>query len=356
MSKTRGSWSKNEVYDLALLSRAAENLFWIGRYVERAENIARLLDTGKRMSAIPGQRKHQPEWEPILSAAGVRPQFDQIYDVVNQQNVVHFLALSFDNPSSIISCVAAARNNARAVRTAMTFEMWEALNSFWLELKQHAKMRPGDGQLSPFLDQVKRCCALFVGVTSATILHNDTFNFLRLGHHIERADCTARILDVKYFALLAPSEEVAGSVDLFQWSVLLRATGSFRAYHWVYGGDFEPRHIADFLILNADCARSLAHCMREINDHLNRLARLYAAHHHCHELSNNLNQDVSDGDIDTIFAGGLHEFLTDFMRRNNELSNQIARDYYFTNRPQPAPPSQSQSQSSIFGSQTQTTA
>lgn len=341
---------------MALLSRAAENLFWIGRYVERAENMARLLDAGRRMSAIPGQRDHQSEWEPILSAAGCRAQFDRTYDTVNQRNVVEFLSFSRDNASSIVSCLANARANARSVRTAMTFEMWEALNSFWLELKQRTPLKPGDGRLAPFLEDVKRACALFTGVTSSTILHNDTYNFLRLGQHIERADSTARILDVKYFALLAPSEELAGSVDLYQWAVILRATGSFRAYHWVYGADLEARNVADFLILNIDCARSLAHCVREVNEHLIRLGRLYAAHHQSHELVDTLNQDFFNADIDKIFADGLHEMITAFIVRNNALSDQIARDYYFTTQP-PAPvPSAEESVLSSFGSERQTTA
>jgi len=249
---------------------------------------------------MPGEREHQAEWEPILSAAGCREQCDQIYDESNQENVVEFLAFARSNPSSIVSCIASARNNARSVRTAITFEMWEALNSFWLDLKSQPLMHEGDGRLSPFLEFVKRYCALFSGVTISTILHNDTFNFLRLGHHIERADCTARILDVKYFALLAPSDDIAGRVAIYLWAVILRATGSFRAYHYVSGGDFDSRNIAHFLILNADCARSLAHCIREVSEHLERLARLYAARHTCHDLADELNSEVINGDIEHI--------------------------------------------------------
>ena len=339
-----------------LLSRTAENVFWIGRYVERAENMARLLDAGRRMSAIPGQREHQSEWEPILSAAGCKAQFDRLYDSINQQNVVEFLAFSRENQSSIVSCIRKARDNARSVRTAMTLEMWESLNSFWLELKHRHTLSAGDGRLATYLDQIKQRCALFSGITNSTSLHNDTYNFLRLGHHIERADCTARILDVKYFALLAPSEEIAGGMDLYQWSVILRAAGVYRAYHWVYSGDLEAGHVADFLILNVDCARSLAHCVRETNQHLIRLARLYAAHHRSHELVEALHQEVSEGDINDIIASGLHEFVTAFIRKNNALATQIAHDYYFPSRSGSSLADTRTRELAAFGSRRQNTA
>lgn len=315
---------------MALLSRTAESLYWVGRYVERAENMARLLDTGKRMSAIPGDSAHQSEWEPILAAAGARQNYDALYPEVSQRNVVDFVAYSPQNASSIVSCIECARDNARSMRTAFTIDMWEALNEFWLELRARPPVRPGDGGLAPFLDWVKRSCALFRGVADSTMLRNDSYDFLRLGTFIERADSTARLLDVKYYALLKPEDAVAGGVDTYQWMVVLRATSSLRAYNWVYGGGYEPVKIADFLILNAHSARSLSYCMEKTTEHLNRLARLYAQRHDAHEICASMYAELADNSIEAIFQGGLHEFLTRFIARNNWLSTQIARDYYFS--------------------------
>lgn len=314
---------------MALLSRTAESLYWVGRYVERAENMARLLDTGKRMSAIPGDSAHQSEWEPILSAAGALQNYNALYPEISQRNVVEFIAYAPQNTSSIASCIGRARDNARSIRTAFTIDMWEALNEFWLELRARPPVRPGDGGLVPFLDWVKRSCALFRGVADSTMLRNDSYDFLRLGTFIERADCTARLLDVKYYALLKPEDAVAGGVDIYQWMVLLRATSSLRAYSWVYGGGYEAVNIADFLILNPHSSRSLSYCMEKTTEHLNRLARLYAERHDAHEICASIYGELTDNSIDAIFQGGLHEFLTRFIARNNWLSAQIARDYYF---------------------------
>ena len=252
---------------MALLSRTAENLFWIGRYVERAENMARLLDTGKRMSAIPGESEHQSEWEPILAAAGARVGFDEAYSDINQGNVVDYIAYSQDNPSSIISSIGHARANARAVRTALTLDMWEALNEFWLDLRSRTPVRPGEGGLTPFLAWVKQNCALFRGVADSTLLRNDSYDFIRLGSYIERADSTARLLDVKYYALLKPEDAVAGGVDTYQWTVILRATSSLRSYNWAYGGGFDPTNIAHFLILNPHSPRSLRYSLEKTSEH-----------------------------------------------------------------------------------------
>lgn len=314
---------------MALLSRTAENLFWIGRYVERAENMARLLEAGKRMSATPTD-DFQPEWEPILSAAGVLHHFNQYYDEVNQANVVEYIAFSTDNPSSIRASIAAARHNARSIRTALTIDMWEALNSFWLTLRDYPTIRPGEGRLMDFLEWIRESCALFRGVTDSTHLRNDAYDFLRLGCYVERADCTARILDVKYFALLGPDHAVAGGVDTYQWAVILRATSSLRAYNWAYGGGFDAAQIADFLILNTQSPRSLAFCMEKVSEHLNRLARLYAERHDCHEICSSINAELNGNTVEAIIEAGLHEFLTRYIARNNWLSAQIARDYHFT--------------------------
>lgn len=315
---------------VALLSRTAENLFWIGRYVERAENMARLLETGKRVSAVPTEHGLQPEWEPVLAAAGVLHPFQQKHDEVNQGTAVSYIAFDAGNPSSIYSSIAAARANARSIRTALTIDMWEALNEFWLNLRDLEPVEPGTGKLIPYLDWIKQNCALFRGVLDSTSLRNDIYDFIRLGTYIERADCTARILDVKYYALLDPEEKVAGGIDTYQWAVILRATSSLRAYNWIYGGGYDLKDIVDFLVLNTQSPRSLAYCIERVSEHLNRLGRLYAKWHDAHEICGTITGELSSSNAEGIIEDGLHEFLTRFIARNNWLSTQIARDYHFT--------------------------
>ena len=316
---------------MALLSRTAENLYWIGRYVERAENMARLLESGKRMSAIPRVADQPPPWEAILSAAGVLSNFQDEYAAVNQSNAVDHLAFSQSNPSSIHSSVAAARANARSVRTAMTIDMWEALNSFWHEILRTPVIETGRGQLLPFLERVKQYCALFRGVAESTMLQNDAYNFLRLGTFVERTDCTARLLDVEYYALTHPEEAEDSPVDTYHWAVILRATSSVRAYNWVYGGGYDLENMIDFLVFNNRSPRSLAHCIERTTEHLDRLALLYAERHDSHEICASMATDLSRNAAEEVIEGGLHEFLTRFIARNNWLSNQIARDYHFSN-------------------------
>ncbi|MEM6537770.1 MAG: alpha-E domain-containing protein [Pseudomonadota bacterium] len=319
---------------MALLSRTAENLFWIGRYIERAENMARLLEAGKRMSATPDDAAAKAEWEAVLAASGVLSHFSSAYDTVDQDAVVDFVAYSPANPSSIYSCVKTARENARAVRTAFTIDMWSALNEFWLEFSARPKVKSGDGGLMPFLEWVKRSTALFRGVTESTQLRLDCYDFLRLGVFIERADCTARILDVKNFAFHRKDEPSDG-VEAFHWTAILRATSSLRSFNWAYGGGIDAEEVADFLVLNPYCARSLRYSMGKVTEHLDRLARLYADRHDCHEICASLYSDLTDNKIEDLIENGLHDFLTKFIARNNWLSAQISRDYHFASALQP---------------------
>lgn len=310
---------------MALLSRTAEAIYWIGRYVERADNMARLLESGKRMSAVPQADDQPPPWEAILAAAGVFDGFRQRYAVVDQRNTVDYMTFSQENPSSIRSSISVARANARSIRTALTIDMWEALNELYHALNKMAPLEPGDGRLQPFLDLVKGQCALIRGVISSTLLRNDGFSFLCLGMFIERADCTARLLDVEYFAMVGEGD----AVDTYHWAVILRATSSLRAYNWEYGGGYDPDNMVDFLVFSTRSPRSLAFCVENITEHLNRLARLYSARHDCHEICGAIEGELVAADAASVREAGLHDFLTRFIARNNWLSTQIARDYHF---------------------------
>ncbi|OSQ45895.1 alpha-E domain-containing protein [Thalassospira sp. MCCC 1A01428] len=316
-----------------MLSRTAENLFWLSRYVERAENMARLLEMGYRMALMPAAGDgNRSEWRSVLSAAGCAEGFDSANTdttELTQATVSDYLIFNRDNPSSIINCFEYARANARAMRTAITQEMWEALNGALMELRRTAMRNLAKTDLPGFIDWVKSQGALFRGATDSTILRNDGYDFIRLGTFLERADNTARLLDVKYYVLLPETSMVGDGVDNYQWTTVLRAASSMRAFHWVYRDDYSPWRIAHFLILNPFSPRSLAHCVENITSHLERLARQYGQRQAVHSLAVDTYAILTQGDMDEIFSHGLHEFLSDCLRRYQALSSAIAETYYF---------------------------
>jgi uncharacterized alpha-E superfamily protein len=217
-----------------MLSRTADNLYWLSRYAERADFIARILDATLRFAALPSSYGGETnEWESAVAAAGNLDECRRLYSAVNEDTVRDFLAFSPHNPSSIRGCIEMARENARAVRTALTTETWAAINDAWLELKRFDKAEMSREEFARFLDWVKGVCLAVDGSAYRTMLRNDGFWFTRIGFAIERADNTARILDVKHLVLLPETERVGGSLDYFQWTTILREVSALTAYHWV---------------------------------------------------------------------------------------------------------------------------
>lgn len=314
-----------------MLGRTAGALFWLSRYVERAENLARMLDVGYRIAMMPGDDDgHQEEWRSTLVNASCEAEFFEKYDTLETSNVVDFLLLDRDNPGSVYSCLEMARSNAKAVRTAMTREMWESLNTTWLEL---SGIKPGSitsNILPGFLDWVKQRSALFRGALLGTLLRKDNFHFSQLGAFVERADNTARILDVKYYILLPENEAIGGGIDNYHWSTVLRSVSGHRSYRHFYHDSYKPWKIADFLILRREMPRSLIHCYGMINDSFAGLEELYNARYHCHDAAAAMLARLGAGDMEQIFQEGLHEFLQDVISRNNALSQDISATYHFT--------------------------
>jgi uncharacterized alpha-E superfamily protein len=312
---------------MTILSRTAADLFWMARYLERAEAMARLVEMGRRMAMLPNSDEgHRDEWRSVIASAGCAAHFADAD--VDEDAAILGLVADRSNPSSIASCIDRARHNARSVRTALTTQAWETLNETWLRLGDLTDERTLR-ELPQTLDWVKGRCAQFRGASDATMLRDDRFDFQRLGLFIERADMTLRLLDVKHFVLLPETEVVGGGRDRHQWTSVLMATSAMRAYHWVYRGDYSPMRIADFLILNPACPRSLAYCYDEIQTVLDRLARGYGARHGCHHLAAETVAMLNDLDIAAIFDDGLHEFLTSAIARNNRLSMLVAEAYHF---------------------------
>ena len=313
-----------------LLSRTADSLYWTARYIERAENTARLLEAATRLSNVrTGEENRSNEWESAVLATGMEELFRERYGEPSARTVVDFLAFSEANPSSIRSCLEAARANARSVRTAITIEMWETVNAAWLELKRYRTYGQSRAELLEFLRFVKQVALSVDGIAHRTMLRTDGFSFFQLGGYIERADNTARILDVKFHVLLPKGDRVGGGLDYFQWTSILRSVSALTAYHWVYRESLKPWLVADLLILNETMPRSLASCYGNINRYLDSLSKAYGRQGKAQRLARAIHADFRNRDIDSIFQSGLHEYVEEFIGRNNELGATIAKQYLF---------------------------
>ncbi|MCB1354270.1 MAG: alpha-E domain-containing protein [Rhodobacteraceae bacterium] len=314
-----------------MLSRTAESLYWIGRYMERADTMSRLLEVGYRMALMPSTGAgYRNEWASLVAAAGSSAGFEAKYgEEFRQRDVESWLFYDRDNGSSVISCLEAARQNGRAVRTALTTSMWDALNVAYLELKEIERRPRSASPLPELCDWTKRQSALLRGTTETTHLQNDGYDFLNIGSYLERGDNTARLLDVKYYVLLPTTDMVGGGVDTYQWTTLLRALSAFRSFHWTYGSEYSPRKIAHFLILNKACPRSLLHCQDKIGFHLERLARGYGHSVKAHARQRGLLAELAEARVEDIISEGLHEFLSRFINQNAALSLDVADGYLF---------------------------
>ena len=311
-----------------MLSRTADNLYWLARYVERAEYLARILEATQRLTALPlAYVGESNEWESAVATAGCAGAFYAVFPEANEENVTDFLAFSMDNPSSIRSCFEAARTNARAVRTALTMEMWDAINGTWLELKRYGNGPTSREELSRFLRWVQESSLLFDGSAYRTMLRNDAYSFTRLGVFMERADNTARILDVKYHLLLPANERVGGPLDYFQWAAVLRSVSALTSYHWVYRESLKPWLVADLLILKEEMPRSLASCYENIVTHLDKVASAYGRQGPSQRLARGVRTRLQNSRMDEIFQTGLHEFIQTFISDNNRIGTTISQQY-----------------------------
>jgi uncharacterized alpha-E superfamily protein len=310
-----------------MLSRTAANLYWLSRSMERAECLARILDATNRLTSLPQTDGETNEWESAIATAACAEAFKSNYEVANEQSVTEFLAFSPDNPSSIRNCLETARQNARAVRTALTVEMWDAINGAWHELKRFENRRLNRDDFSRFLTFVKDASLAYDGSAYRTMLRNDGYWFSRLGILVERADATARILDVKYHVLLPEKERVGGQIDYFQWASILRSVSALTSYYWVYKESVKPWLVADLLIRNPQMPRSLASCYENLSRYLDDLAQFYGRQGHSQRLARAMLTKLSNTTMDDIFQGGLHEFIQSFIAENNGLGNAITEQY-----------------------------
>jgi uncharacterized alpha-E superfamily protein len=312
-----------------MLSSTAEHLYWMARSMERAENAARMLDITYRMSLLhPLDVDPFNEWRAMLSISGLHVDFENRYPEPSAENVLHFMALDEQNPGSIYCSIFNARENARAVRGTITSEMWESLNHTWLEMRRIREEGIPDDGIADFFEWVKERSHLTRGITHGTLLRDDAFRFLRLGTFLERADNTARILDVKYHILLPSLDDIGGAADYYQWGAILRSVSAFESYRKVYRDLITPKRVAELLILRADMPRSLTACMNEVQRLIQEINGPRSG-----ELSRRcglLHGELRFGSIDDIFARGMHEYLESFLERIYDLGDLINKTYFWS--------------------------
>nr|WP_221796134.1 alpha-E domain-containing protein [Aquisediminimonas sediminicola] len=310
-----------------MLSRTASSLYWIGRHIERADFVARLIEAALQFELLP-QARGGDDWGSAVSSSGAMDRFATSGQVINRTNVIAFLAFDQDNPGSIMSCMELARNDARAIRTAITRECFETLNEAHLAMKTHVR-RGKTGDIQGFIDWIKTVTRGFEGAMHRTMLRNDSLWFLRLGSAIERADNTARLLDVKYHCLLPQGEEVGGTHDQAQWTALLRSVSAVTAYRWIYRDGLKPWLVADLMILRREMPRSLAACVDEAAAMLACLradgGRTGAADRQIRKIQTSLAKLP----IDDVIKSGLHEFLQEFLADNNQLGRAVSDQFLF---------------------------
>lgn len=313
-----------------MLSRTASSLVWMSRQIERADGLARLIEMTTRLDALPAP--HQGNrffgWEQALAAAGAHEAFFAAHANADAQTVVRFLTFAPENPSSIVRCLDMARQNARAVRSALTAEMWDTINTAWLELQGVKPMKVGSAGLARFLEWVRELAMRMDGFGFRTMLRNDAFHFARVGILLERSDNIARLLAEEEPFLLSRDTQMAAGIGVYpQCAALLQAASAVASYHWVYRQDVKPHLVADLLLFNQQQPRSIASCQIDVAHHLDRLALAYGQHGSAQRQAHAICGTLTSRKLENLADSGLQEFLRDFLGRNHALGDAIAVQY-----------------------------
>ncbi len=310
-----------------MLSRTASCLYWLGRYIERAEFTAHLVEATVRLDALSTRPAGDAAWLSAMKVIEADALFKKSGEELTPKNVTRFLTVSTSNPGSVVSCLNAARNNAKAVRTALSRDAWSAINRAWLLF--HGKHNPGDSQqVLSLVAQAEAETRGFEGAATR-MLRNPSSLFIRLGAAIERADNTARLLDVKYHILLPEGEKVGGTVDRDQWTTILQTVSAVNAYRWLYREGLKPWLVAEMLILRRELPRSLAACAEEIVQHLNSMGKITGQQGVADRLARAGHALFGTSTVQEIITGGLHEYLEDFLESNATLDRAIATQFKF---------------------------
>ena len=312
-----------------MLARTASGVFWMGRYLERAENTARLIEAGFRMALTRDLVTSQEEWRSVVATLGHAKQYELYNATYTGIQVWNFLLRDRHNPGSVLAMIAAARTNARSVRTALTREVWEAVNESWMVICEALAKPVREASLGQVLSVIRRQTMLVRGAIDGSMLRSENFNFFRIGTFVERGDNTARILDVKYYVLLPSLAWVGSRLDNIQWESVLRSVAGERAYRWLNAGSIDPKGIAEFLLLDRRFPRSLHFCIDNLRFNLSSLAGQYGHECSASEHLRELGSRFHDITIEAVFDRGLHQFIQEFIATNQRAAQAIEQDYRF---------------------------
>jgi len=330
-----------------MLSRVADSVYWISRYVERAENVARFVDVNLNLM-LDFSGSSEQQWSPLVDISGDTEDFAERYGEATQRTVIQFLTFDTKNPNSILSCMRAARENARSVREIISSDMWEHLNQTYLMLTAAARRRGEVSDPHELFTSVKIASQTFTGITDTTMTHNEGWHFCRLGRQMERADKTSRILDVKYFLLLPAIQDVGTTVDDVQWAAVLRSASAFEMYHKRHGR-ISPTRIVEFLLLDYDFPRSIHHALKAARESLHAITGTPSGMFRgpVEQLLGLLCSELAYAHLDEIIASGLHEYLDALQDRMNQIGGHI-QDTFFSGRPNSPVRRQLQSGASVI--------
>lgn len=315
-----------------MLSRVASAVYWAARYIERAENTARWVDVNLQMS-LDAPISFSDQWQPLVAITGDLPAFLDRYEFATRERVLRYLTTDPANPSSILSCVRQARENARSIREVLSSEMWEEINHFYLRVSEYAASDHASLDSHDFFNDVKLRSHLVAGVADNTMSHSEVWHFFQLGRLLERADNTSRLLDMKYFLLLPSAEDVGGPIDEMQWSILLRSASAFEMYRKRHGR-IDPEQVVEFLMLDIEFPRAILYCLACADDSLHAISGSppEAARNSAERLLGRLRAELAYAQASEIIASGLHEYCDRFQARLNQVGAAIA-ETFFTQQP-----------------------
>lgn len=312
-----------------MLGRTANGLFWMFRYLERAENTARLLEAALRMALTRDVVTAEAEWRSVIATLGLQSAYQSAHDSYDGTMVWNFVLRGPSNPGNVRNMFAAVRSNARESRINISSDVWEAVNENWMRIDRLLARPVGQASVGEVLSAIRRAGTQVHGAFDGSILRDEGYHFARAGTFIERADSTARILDMKYFILLPSLSYVGSSLDTGQWEQVLRSVAGARVYSWLNAGQIEARGIVEFVVLDDRFPRSLAFCRNALRGCLGALAHTHGVEGSAVALMREADTKISHLTVDQIFEQGLHEFLVDFLARNNAIARAIAEDYRF---------------------------
>jgi uncharacterized alpha-E superfamily protein len=312
-----------------MLGRTANGLFWMFRYLERAENTARLLEAALRMALTRDLVTAEAEWRSVIATLGLQRAYEAVNEGYDSASVWNFVLRGPTNSGNVRAMFGAVRSNARMARINISSDVWEAVNENWMKLDTLLARPVSQAAVGEVLSAIRRAGTQVHGAFDGSMLRDEGYHFARAGTFIERADSTARILDMKYFLLLPSLSYVGSSLDTGQWEQVLRSVAGARVYSWLNAGQIEARGIVEFLVLDDRFPRSLAFCRNALRDCLGALARMHGVEGSAVALMRDSDTRISHLTVDQIFEAGLHEFLIDFLARNVSIAQAIAEDYRF---------------------------